>query len=283
MLTANRAFRQSVASMPPLPLPPELDAIWNWQKEGGVTPRKGQLIMIAGRSGSQKSGFALYWMHQMGLPTLYISGDMTPFEATSRLVAMETGHSPRDIERWWSDPVEGALYREALARTNISFSFGNPITETAVWGEINAWVELHNEYPPVIVIDNLMDVEGCSDEDNSALRAAMAYFSGLAMKTGSTIVVIHHCTDKTDRGENLPGMPGSRREIKGGVAEKPQLMLSVALEPDTLEFRVAVVKNRSGPQDPSAKTYAILQAYPEVTRFGPVQRVIPHWNAKEIS
>lgn len=269
--------------MPPLPLPTELDALWTFGGGQGVTPRHGQFITISGRSGSQKSGFALYWVRQMNLPTLYVSGDMTAFEATGRLVSMETGHTQSEVERWWNDPIEGRRYREALESSNISFSFGNPITEEMVWGELNAWVEIHNEFPAILVIDNLMDIEGCAEEENSALRAAMSYFSGLVMDTGITVILCTHATDKSDRGENTPGMPASRREVKGGISEKPQLMFSVALDPDTLELRVAVIKNRNGPQDPSARTYAILQAFPEVTRFGPVHRVIPHWNAKEIA
>ncbi len=283
MLTAQQAFRQSAASMPPLPLPPELKALWSFGGGAGVIPRQGQFITISGRSGSQKSGFALFWVRKMGLPALYISGDMTPFEATSRLAGMETGHTQADIEQWWSDPIEGQVYTAALQDSNISFSFGNPITEDALIGELNAWVEIHNSYPEIVVIDNLMDMEGCAEEDNSALRGAMSYLYGLVMDTGCTVILISHATDKSDRGESLPGMPASRREVKGGIAEKPQIMLSVALDPDTLEFRVAVIKNRNGPQDPSAKTYAILQAYPEVTRFGEVHRVIPHWNVKEIA
>ena len=253
----------TAASAPPLPQPDELQDLWDW----GITPRQGQLIMIAGRSGSQKSGFALFYATKMGLPTLYMSGDMTPFEATSRLACMETGDETEDVEKWWDHPVEGARYRDALDKSNIKFSFGQPITWANINAEIEAWVELYNEYPPVIVIDNLMDVEGCEDEDNATQRSAMQNFSALCRETGSTIFVIHHATDKSDRADMLPGKPPSKREVKNGVSEKPQLMLTVALDPVSKELRVACVKQRMGRSDPAAEDYVRLQAYPEQTRF----------------
>ena len=233
--------------------------------------------MLAGRSGSQKSGFALFWTRKMNLPTLYMSGDMTAFEATSRLICMETGHTVEDVERWWSDPEYGAQYRKVLDESNITFSFGQPITWKAIEHEIEAWVELYNEYPPIIVIDNLMDVEGCSDEDNATQREAMSNFSSLCRETGSTIIVIHHATDKSERGDMMPGKPPSRREVKNGVAEKPQVMFTVALDPESQELRIAVVKQRLGKSDPSASDYVRLQAYPEATRFGPRAVHTPHW------
>lgn len=274
MLSAAQAFRQSATSSPLLPQPEELSALWEW----GIKPRRGQLIMIAGRSGSQKSGLALFWLHKMGLPTLYMSGDMSPFEATSRLVEMETGHTEEDIERWWNSPIEGKQYREVLLNSRIHFSFGQPITWSNIEAELLAWVELHNEFPPVICIDNLMDVEGCEDEDNAAQRNAIQSLHSLSQETGSTIFLIHHATDKSERGDLLPGKPPSRREVKNGVAEKPQLMLTVALDPDSQELRVACVKQRSGKSDPAAADFIRLQAYPEVTRFGPLKRQQLHWN-----
>lgn len=246
-----------------------------------MQPRQGQLIMIAGRSGAQKSGFALYWLQRMGIPTLYFSGDMTAFEASSRLACMELGWSTEDVEKWWDDPIEGPKITEALGRSPIQFAFGNPITFENIEAEIDAWVELHNEFPPIIAIDNLMDIEGCADEDNSAQRQAMANLYQLLMATGSTVVVMHHATDKSERGDLTPGRPPSKREVKNGVAEKPQFMFTVALDPDTLEFRVACVKQRMGRSDPSAQDYVRLQAFPEQTRFGLLEKHTPHWRVNE--
>lgn len=270
-MTAFRAFALSSQSAPPLPQPPDLKALWDW----GITPREGQLIMVAGRSGSQKSGFVLFWTAMMGLPTLYFSGDMSPFEATSRLVGMATSERIEQIEEGVKGPDQ-QRYLEALAELPITFSFGQPITFQSIMAELDAHVELYNSYPRVIVIDNLMDIFGC-ESGYEAQQEAMQVLSALTRTTGSTVIVLHHVTDKGAEAAAKPFMPGSRAGIKNGLSEKPQLILTVALEPLNDTFRVACVKQRSGKSDQSAEEVISLQAYPEITRFGPILKSIRNW------
>lgn len=231
-------------------------------------PRAGQLIMIAGRSGSQKSGFALFWAVKMALPTLYVSADMSAFTATSRLVGMKTGETQAEIEAGLTGP-DRPRYLNELSDINIQFSFGQPIRWSKLEMELDAYAEVHNAYPQVLVIDNLMDIEGCEDEYQAQMNA-MQILAGFAREYGMTVIVIHHATDKSGSAELQPGHPPSRKEIKNGLAEKPELVLTVGLEPNTGEFKIACVKQREGPANPAGKTYARLQAYPEITRFGPL-------------
>lgn len=221
--------------------------------------------MIAGRPGSQKSGFTLYWVRQMNLPTLYFSADMTPMEAVTRLIAMETGESSdsvsRRIEAGGSDS-----YVEALSGSNLEFAFGQPITWEDIQANLDLWVEARNEYPAVIVIDNLMDVEG-AETDYHVQSQLMQDLTALSRDTGSTVIVLHHASDK---GASMVGAPPARSEIKNGLGEKPQATLTVALARDLgVELRVAVVKQRNGRDDPAAKSYVRFKAQPELTRYGP--------------
>lgn len=221
--------------------------------------------MIAGRSGSQKSGLALFLVEQMGLPTLYFSGDMTPFEATSRLVAMHASETVNEIEREL-EAGNGWKYDALLSGSKVGFSFGQPITWHGIQANLDAFVELHNEFPKVIVIDNLMDMAG-GESDYAAQQQAMQDLTSLSRDTGATLIVLHHASEKGD-GVDL-SLPPGRRAIKNGLTEKPQLILTVALV-ETFsgqELRVAAVKQRSGRSDPSGRTYARLKAAPEYTRF----------------
>ena len=269
MLTAARSFRLNARSAPPLPQVPELRPLYDW----GCTPRQGQVIMVAGRSGSQKSGFVLFWVRQMNLPTLYMSGDMTAFEASSRLVGMETREELHVIEAGLEGP-DRARYEQVLEGIPITFSFGQPITFPGLEAELEAQMELHNRYPSIVVIDNLMDVDGC-ENDYTAQMEAMQLLTAFARETGCTFIVIHHATDKSPDAVATPGHPPSRDRIKNGLSEKPQLTLSVALEPEYNEFRIAVVKQRTGRSDPSASDYVRLQAFPAITRFAPMAYTIP--------
>src|SRR5690606_39794939 len=95
LLTATRSLTKHVKGNSELPRVPELEPLYKF----GAVPRHGEVIMIVGRSGSQKSGFALFWTAKMGLPTLYCSADMSGFTASSRLASIQTGHTTEQIEQ----------------------------------------------------------------------------------------------------------------------------------------------------------------------------------------
>jgi hypothetical protein len=223
--------------------------------------------MIAGRSGTQKSGLALFWVDEMNLPTLYFSADMSAFTASSRLASKRLEATTNEVEKMMAGSSE---VREevlaGLADSNITFSFGSPITWRQVDQELDAYVELWNQFPEVIVFDNLMDFDG-AESDYTEQMAVMSSITELARDTGATIIILHHATDKGWAATSEPWQPPSRDQVKGGLSEKPELSLSVALDPNTMEYRIAVIKQRMGPCDPTARRYSILRCEPEYTRF----------------
>lgn len=262
MLTASRALILNAQSAPELPRVPALRALY----QEGMRPRQGEVIMVTGRSGQQKSGFALWWILQLGLPTLYFSADMSPYQASIRVACSLLGETTDDVEAAMGDPERRGAVIDAMETAPITFSFGAPITWRAVDEELQAYVELHNEFPAIIAIDNLMDIEGSVGEYGPQMEA-MEEISALSRHTGATIFVMHHATDKSDRQRKEPWKPPSRAEIKNGLGEKPEMVLGVALEPDTNVFRVACLKQRMGRCDPSGESFAVIRADPARTRF----------------
>ncbi|MFI9205311.1 AAA family ATPase [Streptomyces sp. NPDC053048] len=254
-----------------LPRVPAFEALYAL----GCRPRHGEVVMVAGRSGTQKSGFALYWTAMMNLPTLYFSADMSAFTASSRLASMMTGDTTEMVE---AGMAAGGRHRQeylsALAGSRITFSFGSPITWKSVDEELEAFIELWDEYPQVIVCDNLMDFEG-AESDYTEQMSVMSGLTELARATGATVIVLHHASDKSWEAKSDPWAPPSRDQVKGGLSEKPELSLSVALDPTSHEYRVAVIKQRMGPCDPTAKRYASMRCHPEVTRFSKLETRIP--------
>ena len=223
--------------------------------------------MIAGRSGTQKSGLALWWTAQMNLPTLYFSADMSAFTASARLASMFTGDTTEAVEVNMAKGGKYAQrYLDALKDLKMTFSFGSPLKWTRVDAELEAYVELHNAWPQVIVFDNLMDFED-AESDYTVQMAVMSNVTDLARATGSTVIILHHATDKSWDAKTDPWSPPSRNEIKGGLSEKPELSLSVALDPYSLEYKIACIKQRMGPSDPTASSYATLRCRPDITRF----------------
>ena len=264
MLTAARALALNVDSSPELPRVPSLRPLYDI----GWKARFGDLIMVAGAPKSQKSAFAMFYVAQMGLPTLYLAADMTGFQASVRLACMILGRPTEQVEAMMHDPEGKAIVLAALESVNISFRFGSPITWRGVDAELEAWVELHNEYPAVIVWDNIIDTEGCETnyESQSELMQDLA---ALKSDIGSTIFALHHCTDKPKDRTREVYLPPPRADIKNGLAEKPERVLTVATNSMDLRFRAAPVAQRDGVSDASGNTFAVLQSEPQLTRFSP--------------
>lgn len=266
MLDAARSLSLSIDSAPPLPRVAGLDALYRHN----VEPRRGEFIMIAGRSGQQKSGFALWWVSQMNLPTLYFSADMTSRQASVRLASSLMDMTTEQVERLWHEEGGAEEIVEALRDLNITFSYG-PISWSGVDEEIEAWVELHDSYPEVIVFDNLMDIEG-AESDYTEQMMTMQLLWELSRSTKATVVVLHHASDASYEAASDPYKPPSRKDIKNKLGEKPEMVLTVALNPNRGVFAVAPVKNRMGFCDMSGGTFVELDIEPEKTRFGPLTR-----------
>lgn len=263
MLNPVRALSRNADSGRLLPHVDGLEPLYKW----GVAPRHGQVIMIAGRSGSQKSGFALWWVDEMDLPALYFSADMSAFTASARLASKRSGMTTDQVERAMKAGGEARDQCLAhLADSKITFSFGSPITYRQIDEELKAYSELWNAWPSVIIYDNLMDFEGAQSE-YSAQMDVMQAVTEIARDTSATSLIMHHASDKSWDARTDPWSPPSRDQVKGGLSEKPELSLSVALNPNSLDFNIACIKQRMGPQDPTAKRWVTLRCEPELTRF----------------
>lgn len=268
MLTPSRSLGLHAESGRELPRVDAFSALYS----RGVRPRHGEVVMIAGRSGTQKSGLALFWVAQMNLPSVYFSADMSPFTASARVASMVTGDPTELVEIGMREGgASRAHYLDATKTgpgSNIQFSFGSPITFQRVEDVLEARVEVFDAYPEVICFDNLMDFEG-AESDYQAQMEVMSYATELARFTGATVIVLHHASDKTWEAKSDPWSPPSRDQVKGGLSEKPELSLTVALDPHSRQYKIACVKQRMGPCDPTARSYASLRCEPELTRFHP--------------
>lgn len=254
MLTASRALHRAKAATP-LPLVEALLPLHAL----GVLPRLGQLMMVVGVPGAGKSTFALWYAHKVGLPTLYFSADMAAHTATTRLGALITGKSVAFV----AEAIEGGgldFISGEMEESNIQWCFDSSPSMQDLADELDAYVELWDEYPALIVVDNAMNVEGSSDEGSGGLRFILSELHRLARETGSAVLVLHHA-----REEGNPLEPPARDKIQGKVAQLPELIITVALDGD--EFRLAPVKNRNGFQDPTGKTFRVLTAEPDYASF----------------
>ncbi len=228
----------------------------------GMRANRGDLIMVAGRSGSMKSTFAIQWVTAMRVPTLYFSGDMSEGQLSQKMSACQLHIDQKDVE----DYVHmGLAESDDLGFDGLQLCCGE-LTWKGIEEELEAYIELWNAYPEVIVIDNLMDIQGAWSEYHVQMEA-MQFLRGLASNTGAAVIVLHHATDKGDNSMGADGIPPARREIKNGLSEKPSLILSVGWAAAKKQLNVAIVKNRMGPADASGFDNVPLQGIAEQARF----------------
>ncbi|MFC4334102.1 AAA family ATPase [Salininema proteolyticum] len=249
-----------------LPYVPALHPLYSL----GVRLPAGEVIMIAGRSGTMKSLFCLWLAYWLRLPVVYFSADMTASTVAHRLAAAATGEPMSTIrESLHAGSADQARYSDALASVPISFVYDSPVTWEGVDETLDAYVELWDTYPAVIVVDNLMDVTGAA-ADYTGQMEAMSALTELSRATGATVIVLHHATDKT-LSKTDPWKPPARSDIKGGLSEKPALSLAVSHNPNNEAFLIAPIKNRHGFADPTGETYAALHIDPERCQFSAVK------------
>lgn len=276
MIDPRRSLLQHAGDSPELPRVSELSALYrhDWK------PRKGELMMFSGRSGSGKSTFSLFWLAKMNLDALYFSSDMTASQVGYKLAAMMLEEDMDGIEREWREG-ESAHERvlSSLADLRLSFSYGG-ITYAKIESTLDAYVELHDKWPDMIIIDNLMDVEGC-ESDYTAQQEAMQYLHEVKSQTGASVLVLHHCSDKSWDAATDPFSPPGRKEIKNGMSEKPEQILTLALNPHTGDCNVAVVKQRMGKSDPTGRSYATIGAVPSQSRYVNIQESRPMYVVHE--
>lgn len=256
MLTSSRSLNRA-SKTTPLPRAAALRDLYDL----GVLPRAGQLIVIFGQPGSGKSTFTQFYVNEMDVPTLYFSADMDAQDAISRLGAMRTGLTVDTVSGLISD--DGADYiGDELQSSKIVWCFDSSPTLQDIADELDAYVETYDQYPKVIVIDNAMNVEAETEDDQGGLKFVFKELHRLAHETGITVLLLHHAREEGD-----PRLPPGRDKLQGKVNQLPEIILGVALDQPRQLFHIANVKVRSGKSDATGMTYVSLTADPARASF----------------
>jgi len=241
------------------PLPTVFTAL----ERRGIRPRRGQVTMIAGQPNAGKSMFALYYALQLGEPTLYFSADSDEATQFERAAAMTTGHSMDDVRVALSNGG-GPYYEDELdGLSNFRMDFASNPTLDDIEQTLLAFEEVYGRYPGVIVVDNLINVVAEHDNEKKAFMEIQQVFKYICRETSAAIFLLHHCSES----DGKPWQPPARRAIQQKVNEIPELILTVAFNPQTNEFGVAGVKNRNGKADPAAQDPIWLVADMDTGRF----------------
>lgn len=251
MLTLAQAANKQNATIQLLPdLFPTLAA-------NGIRFRRGQVTMIAGQPNSGKSLLALFYAVRAGVPTLYVSADTDAYTTAIRAAAVVTGNTVNTIEESFNTGAGAEFYQSELASLrHLQFSFDPGPSLDDIELTIEGYGEAFGEYPHLIIIDNLMNIAALHDNEWTGMRDIAKAMHHIARRTDAAVFMLHH----TSEGDGKPDLPPSRKSVQGKISQLPEMILTVALDHASSEYRVACVKNRFAKNSASGEDYSVLYA-----------------------
>ena len=277
MLTIKQASRRQ------LDTPQLLPDLFPSLQQAGIRFRRGQVTMIAGQPNSGKSLLALFYGIKAEIPTLYVSADTDAYTTSVRAAALLTGSTIDTIEEAFKLNVGTEVYTNALTSlTNLEFSFDPSPTLDDIQLMVQAYGEKYGIYPELLIVDNLMNVAALHDNEWTGMRDIMKAMHHVARETQASVFVLHH----TSEAEGDPVKPPARKAIQGKVSQLPEMIITVAMEPENNEFRIACVKNRFAKHSAMGTDYVTL--YSDASRMklfeSPLrQHVQTHWRIDNVS
>lgn len=249
--------RGNMGEQLPTPFYPSLE-------RAGVRFWRSQLTLIVGPGSAGKSLFISNLLVNWNRPTMAFLLDQDQATAAARFAATTLNEPFLELKKNLDEPrVSDALRSMGFIQTDYRAE-----TLDDVQLQLDAYIERYGEPPEVIVIDNLGNMTSSDADEWSLLKALTLELDILARKYEALVICAHHTKDEPTT-EPLP-----RSAVLGKVSQYPRLILSVAYNPYDCIYKVAAVKNSSGPTDPTASKPIPFDANPgnmQVTEHeGPV-------------
>jgi len=223
----------------------------------GIRFRRGQVTMIAGQPNSGKSLLALFYAVKSNVPTLYISADTDAYTTAIRAAAVITGSQVNTVEEAFTSGAGYEFYEDELKTLkHLRFDFDPSPTLDDIQLSIQAYGEAFGEYPQLLIIDNLLNIAALHDNEWTGMRDIAKAMHHIARETDAAVFMLHHTTE----AEGRPELPPSRKSIQGKISQLPEMILTVAMDHETSEYRIACVKNRFAKNSAAGTDYTVLFA-----------------------
>jgi hypothetical protein len=255
-VTLSRVVRKDLRSGDPLP------DVFHVLRRNQIRLRRGNLHLLAGKTGSMKTMFVLDLVKKMQVPTLYFSNDSDEATVAQRVLANSVQRTTEavaeDLDRdknWASSTLD--------TMEHVRWVFDPSPSLDDVDLEMEAFNEVYGDYPWLVVIDIMDNISYFEDSDHGSAARILQFLHSSARNSGAAVLVVHHCSEAADENPCPP-----RSSILQKQNKLPVLELTVANHGEW--FFIAPVKNRHGPGDPSGRTHYRLRVNPSICSFSEV-------------
>jgi hypothetical protein len=223
---------------------------------------RGQLTLVVGPPSAGKSLLSMNLLIRFQVPSLAFLLDTDRLTAAARFGAIITGDKFSEVK----EDID--LYRPALETMhNMQVVFrAEDLDDIRLQGE--AFEQRYGAYPSVVLVDNLGNLTSAMGDEWALLKALTLELDALSKEWQCAIIATAHTTDLTSCE------PAQRTAILGKITQYPRLIYSIGYDPETWEYKIAIVKNSSGPSDPQARNPVTLWA--DTSRMS-LHEANPHW------
>jgi hypothetical protein len=236
-----------------------------------VKLRTKEMLVVGAAPGGGKSMLAVAWAVQNPDYTLYLAQD-SPSSILARMLAYHTGIPIREVYSMFGD-ARGRRKLSLVAReiTDRVVIEQGTVTVEGIRQRVNALREWIGRAPNLIVVDNLIDLDG-----DGATAAELSFYSRnlsdlkqLAIEEDTLVAVLHHVTrskeDRDDTHSQGRGRITLTNLLFAGEREARHVW-GVYNDGDKT-VRVSVLKQQDGRADPAGNLEVSLAWKPETGRL----------------
>lgn len=221
----------------------------------GIRFWRSQLCLVVGPGSSGKSlliqNLLAHWARE-GRTALTFLLDQDKATAAARFAATELDEPFLDIKKDLDRP-EVTMSLAKLCSIQADFA-AEILADVEL--QLQAYIERYGVPPEILVIDNLGNMATGMEDEWGTLKALTLEFDVIARKYEILVIGAAHTRDEPTT-EPLP-----RSALLGKVSQYPRLILSVAYNPYDAIYKIAAVKNSSGPTDAMAANPIAFDANP---------------------
>lgn len=234
-----------------------LPTVWQSLADAGIIFRRGELVLIAAGPGTAKSALTLTQALKSMIPSYIFSADSNAYTQLSRGISilmdwdMESS-SKEALKKDLSDEV-----METMSAIPLRLDYEAAPSIDHMEQQLESYWELFGEYPAIIVVDNVTNVDKMSPTDGdpfSGLEGLMDYLHTMARNTGACVFALHHVNGEYSNGDKPIPLNG----IKGQIHRVPEMVLTI-WKPEPGVLGVSKVKLRGGEADQSGETWVPLR------------------------